>query len=38
MTQRNPNDLWQDFPKAALEFELRFATEADCQAYWIEAR
>jgi len=38
MTAKNHNDLWRDFPKTALEFEKRFATEADCRAYWIEAR
>jgi transposase-like protein len=38
MTQRTPDDLWRDFPKTATEFEKRFATEADCRAYWIEAR
>ena len=37
MTQQNNNDLWRDFPKTATEFEARFATEADCRAYWIEA-
>ena len=38
MTERNQDDLWRDFPKTAMEFEARFATEADCRAYWIEAR
>jgi Zn ribbon nucleic-acid-binding protein/transposase-like protein len=38
MTQHNLDDLWLDFPKTATEFEARFATEADCRAYWIEAR
>ena len=38
MTQQNHNALWRDFPKTATEFEARFATEADCRAYWIEAR
>ncbi len=38
MTAEIHNDLWRDFPKTALEFEARFATEADCRAYWIEAR
>jgi hypothetical protein len=38
MTQHTPDDLWRDFPKTATEFEKRFATEADCRAYWIEAR
>ncbi len=32
------DDLWRDFPKTAMEFEERFATEEDCRAYWIEAR
>jgi hypothetical protein len=26
MTQAMPDDLWRDFPKAATEFEARFAT------------
>ena len=38
MTERNQDDLWRDFPKTAIEFEQRFATEEDCRAYWIEAR
>lgn len=38
MTNENHNALWRDFPKTAQEFEARFATEADCRAYWIEAR
>jgi len=38
MTQAMPDDLWRDFPKTATEFEARFATEADCRAYWIAAR
>ena len=38
MTELNQDDLWRDFPKTAMEFEARFATEADCRAYWIEAR
>jgi ISXO2 transposase-like protein/transposase-like zinc ribbon protein len=38
MTQHSRDDLWRDFPKTATEFERRFATEADCRAYWIEAR
>jgi Zn ribbon nucleic-acid-binding protein/transposase-like protein len=38
MTQHTPDDLWRDFPKTATEFEARFATEADCRAYWIQAR
>src|SRR5262245_16923122 len=38
MTQPMQDDLWRDFPKTATEFEARFATEADCRAYWIEAR
>jgi transposase-like protein/Zn ribbon nucleic-acid-binding protein len=38
MTQRDKDDLWRDFPKTAPDFEARFATEADCRAYWIEAR
>jgi transposase-like protein/Zn ribbon nucleic-acid-binding protein len=35
---RDKDDLWRNFPKTATEFEARFATEADCRAYWIEAR
>ena len=38
MTQHTPDDLWRDFPKTAMEFEARFASEEDCRAYWIEAR
>ena len=38
MTQQDRDDLWRDFPKTATEFEARFATEADCRAYWIAAR
>jgi transposase-like protein len=38
MTEQNHNSLWRDFPKTAVEFESRFATEEDCRAYWIEAR
>ena len=38
MTQETHNDLWRDFPKTAQEFEARFATEADCRAWWIKAR
>src|SRR5512145_644736 len=38
MAQHSRDDLWRDFPKTATEFEKRFATEADCRAYWIEAR
>jgi Zn ribbon nucleic-acid-binding protein/transposase-like protein len=38
MSTHDDNALWRDFPKTAVEFEKRFATEADCRAYWIEAR
>ena len=38
MSDEHADDLWRDFPKTAIEFERRFATEADCRAYWIEAR
>lgn len=38
MTQHDRDDLWRDFPKTAIEFEERFASEDDCRAYWIEAR
>jgi len=34
----NSDELWRDFPKTAIEFEERFATEEVCRAYWIEAR
>jgi Zn ribbon nucleic-acid-binding protein len=37
-TDKSKDDLWRNFPKTATEFEARFATEADCRAYWIEAR
>jgi hypothetical protein len=30
--------LWRDFPKTAVEFERRFASEDDCIAYWMKAR
>lgn len=32
------DELWRDFPRTALEFEDRFATEEACRAYWIEVR
>ena len=38
MTRPTQDDLWRDFPKTAMEFEARFATEEDCRAYWIQAR
>lgn len=38
MIERSQDELWRDFPKTAVAFEERFATEADCRAYWIEAR
>jgi transposase-like protein len=38
MTRHTSDDLWRDFPRTATEFERRFATEADCRTYWIEAR
>lgn len=38
MSDGHADDLWRDFPKTAMEFEKRFATEDDCRAYWIEAR
>ena len=37
MTEHS-DGLWRDFPKTAIEFDERFATEEDCRAYWIEAR
>jgi hypothetical protein len=38
MSEARNDDLGKNFPKTALEFEKRFATEADCRAYWVEAR
>ena len=38
MTEQEHDALWRDFPKTAIEFEAKFATEEDCRAYWIEAR
>lgn len=38
MTDTMPDDLWREFPRTATEFDERFATEADCRAYWIKAR
>jgi len=38
MTDADRDRLWRNFPRTAPEFEARFATEADCRAYWIEAR
>ena len=38
MLDEHNDDQWRNFPKTALEFDKRFATEADCRAYWIEAR
>ena len=38
MTQFTADDLWRDFPKTAIEFDTRFATEEGCRAYWIQAR
>jgi Zn ribbon nucleic-acid-binding protein len=38
MTELHQDLLWRNFPKSAIAFERRFATEADCRAYWIEAR
>ena len=35
---RDKDDLWRNFPKTAIEFERRFATEEACRAYWMEAR
>jgi len=37
-TDKHDDALWRNFPKTAVEFEKRFATEAGCRAYWIEAR
>ena len=34
----HPGRSVADFPKTATEFEQRFATEADCRAYWNQAR
>ena len=30
--------LWWNFPKTALDFERKFATEENCIDYWMEAR
>ena len=38
MSDEHADDLWRDFPKTAIAFEKRFATEADCRKYWIAAR
>ena len=38
MSDGYADDLWRDFPKTAIEFEKHFATEEDCQRYWIKAR
>jgi transposase-like protein/Zn ribbon nucleic-acid-binding protein len=38
MTEDEHDALWRNFPKTAIEFEKKFATEEDCRAYWIEAR
>ena len=38
MSEKHNDDLWRDFPRTAIEFEKRFATEEDCRTYWIEAR
>lgn len=38
MRSENHDALWRDFPETAQQFDARFATEADCRAYWIEAR
>ena len=38
MTRETNDDLWRDFPKTAIDFEERFATEEDCRDYWIMAR
>src|SRR4029453_9009764 len=35
---RDKDDLWRNFPRTAIEFERRFATEEACRAYWVEAR
>jgi len=38
MTRHDPDDLWREFPRTAVEFEERFASEEDCRAFWIRAR
>jgi len=38
MSDERDNQLWRDFPRTAIEFEKRFATEEDCREFWIEAR
>lgn len=32
------SDLWRDFPKTLPDFERRFATEAACRSYLLDAR
>ena len=38
MSTLHQDDLWRSFPRTALEFEERFASEEACREYWIEAR
>jgi hypothetical protein len=37
MSPLHQDELWRSFPRTALEFEERFASEESCRAYWIEA-
>ncbi len=38
MSTLHQDDLWRSFPRTALEFEERFASEEACREYWIEVR
>ena len=36
MSTAQQDGLWRSFPRTALEFEERFASEEACRTYWIE--
>jgi len=38
MSTMHQDELWRTFPRTALEFEERFASEDDCRAFWVRAR
>src|SRR5271166_5499075 len=38
MSIAQQDELWRSFPRTALEFEERFASEEACRTYWIEVR
>jgi hypothetical protein len=38
MSTSHRDERWRAFPRTALEFEERFASEEACRTYWIEAR